>query len=105
MKQKTPYLIGRRGEYYVKSILAEMLADDSNAVVVRTAGSHSVFDIIAISPAQHRVYAIQVKREELRNPVKILQRLAAYAGTYDFIPGFAYKHQGRWRIEWLGGAP
>lgn len=49
------YKIGRQFEYYIKQKLKK-----EGALVIRSAGSHSPFDLIAIKP--DGIYFIQCKR-------------------------------------------
>jgi len=102
MARKTPYIRGRSMEYYVADILRDIIADDPNAFLVRAAGSHGPFDLIAVMPNRKKILAVQVKGERRYFTQKILEALFSYAGTYELIPGVAYKNEGRWRIEWVG---
>jgi hypothetical protein len=50
------YNNGRRREYFIKHKL-----EAKNLLVLRTRGSHSPFDLIAIDTINHKIYFLQVK--------------------------------------------
>ncbi|MCC6050623.1 MAG: hypothetical protein LM580_07940 [Thermofilum sp.] len=73
---RSPYKRGARYEYYVKQLLEER-----GYLVVRTAGSHGPFDLIAIDKGKREILLVQVtKRKHL--PAQLKRELASLAGTY-----------------------
>jgi Holliday junction resolvase len=77
---RSPYRKGARYEYYVKQLLEE-----KGYLVVRTAGSHGPFDLIAIDKEKREILLVQVtKRRYL--PAELKRRLASLAGTYAVKP-------------------
>lgn len=58
-KKMNSYIKGRRYEYEVKKILTRL-----GYIVLRSAGSHGLFDLIAIHPITKNVIFIQVKKEK-----------------------------------------
>jgi len=55
-RKRTPYEIGREREYHI----ADMLRDEGY-LVMRTAGSHSPFDLVAVNGEQVRFVQVQTK--------------------------------------------
>jgi Holliday junction resolvase len=77
---RSPYRKGARYEYYVKQLLEER-----GYLVVRTAGSHGPFDLIAIDKGKREILLVQVtKRKHL--PAQLKRELASLAGTYVVRP-------------------
>ena len=77
---RSPYRKGARYEYYVKRLLEE-----KGYLVVRTAGSHGPFDLIALDTEKREILLVQVtKRKSL--PAELKRKLASLAGTYAVKP-------------------
>jgi Holliday junction resolvase len=77
---RSPYRKGARYEYYVKQKLEE-----KGYLVVRTAGSHGPFDLIALDIEKREILLVQVtKRKSL--PTELKRKLASLAGTYVVRP-------------------
>lgn len=76
------YVSGRRFEYKVKKHLEE-----NGYLVFRSAGSHSIADLIAISKGD--TLLIQCKHYG-KMPLKELANLIHYARKYDCVPMHAY---------------
>ncbi|MCC6051572.1 MAG: hypothetical protein LM580_12740 [Thermofilum sp.] len=85
---RSPYKRGARYEYYVKQLLEE-----KGYLVVRTAGSHGPFDLIAVDKEKREILLVQVtKRKHL--PAELKRELASLAGTYAVKP--VVYQLGRW---------
>lgn len=69
------YKIGRRFEYYVKHKF-----EKQGALVIRSAGSHSPFDLIAITP--DCIWFIQCKRAKKIQLKKLKEELKAIKDKY-----------------------
>jgi len=77
---RNSYRKGVRYEYYVKQKLEE-----KGYLVVRTAGSHGPFDLIALDTEKREILLVQVtKRKSL--PAELKRKLASLAGTYAVKP-------------------
>jgi len=85
---RSPYRKGARYEYYVKQLLEE-----KGYLVVRTAGSHGPFDLIAFDKRNNLILLVQVKKSNYI-PKHVKESLKALAGIYTVKP-VAYL-QGRW---------
>ena len=77
---RSPYKKGARYEYYVKQLLEE-----EGYLVVRTAGSHGPFDLIAIDKGKREILLVQVTRRKYI-PAELKESLASLAGTYAVKP-------------------
>ena len=77
---RSTYRKGARYEYYVKQKLEE-----KGYLVVRTAGSHGPFDLIAIDTQKREILLVQVKKSKYI-PNKEKEALAALAGDYRVKP-------------------
>jgi Holliday junction resolvase len=86
---RSPYKKGARYEYYVKQLLEE-----KGYLVVRTAGSHGPFDLIAIDRKRGEILLVQVTLRE-SVPAELKRELASLAGTYAVKP-VVYR-----RGEWI----
>ena len=74
------YRKGAKYEYYVKKTLEE-----KGYLVVRSAGSHGPFDLVAIDIKKREILLVQVKkRKNVPSPVR--EALARLAGTYAVKP-------------------
>jgi len=60
------YHKGRRAEYFAKRVLEDLGAE----LVVRSAGSKSPYDLVAIFPNAKEVWFVQVKSRTVNNPEK-----------------------------------
>lgn len=58
------YLKGRKAEYFAKRVLKDLGAE----IVVRSAGSKSPYDLIAIFPKIKEIWFVQVKSRTIENP-------------------------------------
>lgn len=90
------YVKGRRVEYYIKDTLQKMGAE----VVIRSAGSRTPFDLIAIFPRRQEIWLIQVKKD-LRYLRRIeLQKLRYWAlvlnNMYQLTVMVAGKEKGKY---------
>lgn len=87
------YEKGRNYEYYIKSKL-----EKAGFFVVRSAGSHGVFDLIAIDQ-NGKVYGIQVKKNKyIQKQDRELMR--QFCSKYQIVPIVAYKDQNNgWCFE------
>lgn len=59
------YISGRRREYAIKHAL-----EDEGMICMRTAGSHSQFDLIALNQSENVINFIQVKPRAMSNRTK-----------------------------------
>jgi Holliday junction resolvase len=73
---RSPYRKGVRYEYYVKQLLEE-----KGYLVVRTAGSHGPFDLVAIDKEKREILLVQVTKKK-SIPSELKKELASLAGTY-----------------------
>lgn len=95
-KFKATYGKGRRAEYYVRDKLEKMGA----TLVIRSAGSHSPADLIAIFPEKKEIWLVQVKAHSKRS--SIFQDNLEYAeyktleGIYQLKFGFYHKTSNGW---------
>jgi hypothetical protein len=96
----TPYSKGRRAEWAVRDLLQA-----EGAIVVRSAGSKSRADLVAMFP--HKTYALQVKtykptkaelqtakeasRDTLAHWVVVWYELGRVRGSWAFKGGLEYK--------------
>ena len=89
------YLKGRRIEYKCKRELEEL-----GYTVLRSAGSHGPFDLIAIHPAMKTILLIQVKARELRPSElrRLLEELRKYNGSYTVEARIYCKKNGRYTL-------
>ena len=85
---RSPYKRGARYEYYVKQLLEE-----KGYLVVRTAGSHGPFDLIAIDKEKREILLVQVTRRKYLS-AELKESLASLAGTYAVKP--VVYQLGRW---------
>ncbi|RLI81006.1 MAG: hypothetical protein DRP01_11355 [Archaeoglobales archaeon] len=91
------YRKGVRAEYLCMERLRNLGAD----VVIRSAGSHGLIDVIAIFSDRKEIWLIQVKRGA-DIPLDILKSdyrdLGALMGTYHVIPMFFIKRGREYKL-------
>ena len=92
----TPYAIGRRSEYYVRQMLRKMGA----TIVIRSAGSHSQADLIAIFPDKGEIWLVQVKQSKRGTTIMEhnleFEELKTLEGNYKVRTGFFYHGKDGW---------
>ena len=78
----------RNGVYRERVIMKEY--EKEGYVCFRSAGSHGLFDVIAINPWTKRIYLIQAKTGKAplskREKEKITSALSTFRGDYKVIP-------------------
>jgi len=75
----TNYQRGRAKEYRVKKKL-----EQQGYYVIRSAGSHSYFDLIAIHKEKREILLIQVKKRATKKDRELYEKLAKeFDGKYD----------------------
>jgi len=79
----SPYIKGRRVEYRVKEVL-----EGEGYYVVRAAGSHGLFDLVAINPATRRILLVQVRGSERGVSGRERGEMARFAGVYTVVPAY-----------------
>jgi len=92
----TRYTRGRSAEYYVMKKLRELGA----TFMVRSAGSHTLADIIAFFPDKGEIWLVQVKQSKKGVSVFKLnleyEELVSLRGDYRVRTGFFYHGKDGW---------
>lgn len=88
----TRYQKGRSYEYYIKYNL-----ERAGFYVIRSAGSHGPFDLIALDK-NGNVYGIQVKKNKYINR-QLRSEMCNVAKTYNIVPIIAYRDKSGWKYE------
>jgi len=67
---------------------------------VRTAGSHSIFDVIAIDLQERKIYLKQLKKGYItpKECKEVLNEIFKFAGTFVVIPSLEISHKRKIRI-------
>lgn len=91
----TNYKKGRNYEYYVKEKL-----EKAGFFVVRSAGSHGVFDLIAVD-LKGNIYGIQVRKNGYLSKNEI-EEIKHIVKTYKITPILAHNKNGNgWSFEFI----
>ena len=91
------YRKGRSVENYIKHKLFDMGAK----VVIRSAGSKGLFDLVAIFPKSEDIWLVQVKGSEENVHKKTRTEMAKFKGLYKVTPVIIRKKGRRYEIEKL----
>jgi hypothetical protein len=81
-KKLNNYRNGRSKEYRIMDKFRK-----KDCVVLRSAGSHSIIDVVAIDPLNSKIYLIQSKVGDLSKPQKerILMEGSKLTGKYEVL--------------------
>jgi len=83
------YEKGRRAEYKVRYVL-----QGQGYIVIRSAGSRTPIDLVAINPTKHEILLIQVKTGKSRLSPEEREVLRILNGTYE-VKAMATVREGR----------
>jgi len=91
----TSYTRGRDFEYRIVNGFRA-----KGIYAVRTAGSHSIFDVIAIDLQERKIYLKQLKKGYItpKECKKVLNEIFKFAGTFVVIPSLEINHKRKIRI-------
>jgi len=84
---------GRRAEYKVRYVL-----QGQGYIVVRSAGSKSPIDLVAINPSTKRILLIQVKSGKSRLRPEEREVLRNLRGSYEVVPMTTVREGGRLKL-------
>jgi len=87
------YEKGRRAEYRVRYVL-----QGQGYIVIRSAGSKSPIDLVAINPSTKRILLIQVKSGKSRLRPEEREVLRNLRGSYEVVPMTTVREGGRLKL-------
>jgi len=88
----TNYQRGRNAEYYIKGQYERM-----GYIVIRSAGSHSSYDLVAIHPRKREIEFIQVSRR--KKTKREIDRIFNLSGRFEIKTKIAYIDKRRWILK------